>query len=132
LFDPPVGLTVASRIKAPTTEKRTVSGRLPNTDYLASDAGSVLMHSHDGCIDHLHRNIMDCSQCIHDLVPDASPSPANEAIVTSRIGPNVSGRSRHGAPDLKTQKMPLSTRRSFTRGTPRGLFGRNGLMAVHS
>jgi hypothetical protein len=26
--------------------------------------------------------------------------------------------------------MPLSTRRSFTRGTPRGLFGRNGLMAM--
>jgi hypothetical protein len=25
--------------------------------------------------------------------------------------------------------MPLSIRRSFTRGTPRGLFGRNGLMA---
>jgi hypothetical protein len=26
--------------------------------------------------------------------------------------------------------MPLSTRRSFTRGTPRGLFGRNGLMVA--
>jgi hypothetical protein len=32
----------------------------------------------------------------------------------------------------RTQNMPLSTRRSFTRGTPRGLFGRNGLMAAHS
>src|SRR3984957_8495118 len=28
--------------------------------------------------------------------------------------------------------MPLRTRRSLTLGTPRGLFGRNGLMAVHS
>ena len=28
--------------------------------------------------------------------------------------------------------MPLSTRRSFTRRTPRGLFGSIGLMAVHS
>jgi hypothetical protein len=28
--------------------------------------------------------------------------------------------------------MPLSTRRSFTRLTPRDLFGRNGLMAAHS
>jgi hypothetical protein len=27
--------------------------------------------------------------------------------------------------------MPLSTRRSFTRGTPRGLFGSIGLMAAH-
>jgi hypothetical protein len=37
------------------------------------------------------------------------------------------GRSRHGAPDRKTQKMPFSTRRSFTRGTPRGLLGSIGL-----
>ena len=28
--------------------------------------------------------------------------------------------------------MPLSTRRSFTRRTPRDLFGSNGLMADHS
>jgi hypothetical protein len=47
---------------------------------IASDAGSVLMHSHDGRIDHLHRRIMHCSQCIHDLVPDASPSPANKVV----------------------------------------------------
>jgi ferredoxin len=53
---------------------------------IASNAGSVLMRSHDGGIDHLHRCIMHCSQCIHDLVPDAGPSPANEAIVTGRIG----------------------------------------------
>jgi hypothetical protein len=30
------------------------------------------------------------------------------------------------------QKMRLRTRRSFTRGTPRGLFGSIGLMATHS
>jgi len=29
-------------------------------------------------------------------------------------GPKLSGRSRYGAPDRKTQKMPLRTRRSFT------------------
>jgi hypothetical protein len=27
------------------------------------------------------------------------------------------------APERRTQRMPLGTRRSFTRGTPRGLFG---------
>ena|SRR5271170_4134994 len=47
-------------------------------------------------------------------------------------GPKLSGRSRYGAPERRTQKMPLSTRRSFTRGTPRGLFGSSGLMAAHS
>jgi hypothetical protein len=46
--------------------------------------------------------------------------------------PNSCDRSRHGAPDRKTQRMPLRTRRSFTRGTPRGLFGNIGLMAAHS
>jgi hypothetical protein len=33
---------------------------------------------------------------------------------------------------IHTQKMPLRTRRSFTRGTPRGLFGSIGLIAIHS
>ena len=41
-------------------------------------------------------------------------------------------RSRHGAPDRSTQKMPFRTRRSSTRGTPRDLFGSIGLMAAHS
>ena len=34
----------------------------------------------------------------------------------------VSGRSRKGAPDRSTQKMPLRTRRSSTRATPEGEF----------
>jgi len=41
------------------------------------------MHMHDGGIDHLHRRIMTGCQRIHDLVPDASLPPPNEAIVTS-------------------------------------------------
>lgn len=41
-------------------------------------------------------------------------------------------RSRLGAPDRRPQKMPFRTRRSFTRGAPRGLFGRKGLIAAHS
>jgi hypothetical protein len=45
-------------------------------------------------------------------------------------GPKVSGRSRYGAPDRKTQKIPLRTHRSFTRSRPRSLFERNGLMAA--
>jgi hypothetical protein len=50
------------------------------------DAGCVLMHAHDGGIDHLHRRIMTGGQCIHDLVPDASPPPAHEPIVTGGTG----------------------------------------------
>src|SRR5712672_870547 len=50
------------------------------------DTGSVLVHAHDGGIYHLHRRVMTGSQRIHDLVPDASPPPTNEAIVTSGTG----------------------------------------------
>src|SRR5207245_11802397 len=50
------------------------------------DTGSVLMHAHDGGIDHLHRPVVTVSQRIHDLVPDGSPPPPNEAIVTGGAG----------------------------------------------
>jgi hypothetical protein len=50
------------------------------------DAGTVLVHADDGRIDHLHRRIMCHRQGIHDLIPDASASPANKAVITSRRG----------------------------------------------
>jgi hypothetical protein len=50
------------------------------------DTRSVLVHAHDGGIDHLHRRIMTGGQRIHDSVPDASPPPPHEAIVTSGAG----------------------------------------------
>ena len=50
------------------------------------DTGSVLVHAHDRGINHLHRRVMTGSQCIHDLIPDASLPPPNEAIVTSGAG----------------------------------------------
>ena len=54
---------------------------------IVRDAGSVLMYAHDGCIDHLHRGVMTGGQRINDLVPDASPPPANEAIEHVVRGP---------------------------------------------
>jgi hypothetical protein len=50
------------------------------------DAGPVLVHAHDRGINHLHRRVMTGSQRIHDLVPDASLPPPNDAIVTGRAG----------------------------------------------
>jgi hypothetical protein len=43
------------------------------------------MHMHDGRIDHLYLSIVSGSQGIHNLVPDASPAPAYEAIVAGRV-----------------------------------------------
>ena len=97
------------------------SGHLATDPWTVSagDTGPVLVHADDGRVDHLHRRIMVGAQSIHDTVPHASPSPANEAIVASRARPKTTDKSRHGAPDRKTQKMPLRTRRSFTRGLVR-------------
>ena len=53
---------------------------------VVGDAGTVLVYADNRGIDHLHRCIIIRSQRIHDLVPDASPLPANEAIVASRRG----------------------------------------------
>ena len=50
------------------------------------DAGSVLVHAHDGGVDHLYRCVMTGGQCIHDPVPYTSLPPTNEAIIASGAG----------------------------------------------
>ncbi len=103
--------------------KSVTRGRRP------SPIGAVLPPRPWGRSRRNHRQI-DPLACIHDPLPDACSTPANEAVVASGIRTE---RLRQVAPpDRKTQKMPLRTRRSFTRGTPRGLFGRNGLLTDHS
>jgi len=57
------------------------------SEVIVRNAGSVLMHAHDGCIDHLHRRVMTGGQRIHDPIPDASLPPTNEAVVASGAGP---------------------------------------------
>src|SRR5438034_5805611 len=84
---------------------------------VVGDAGSVLVHADDRGIDHLHRRIMTGGQRFHDLVPDASPPPPDEAIVTSGTG-TICGRSRHGAPERRIQKMPLNRTLTLGRTVP--------------
>jgi hypothetical protein len=96
-------------------------------------ARSMLMHADNGGIDHLDSGIMSRGKYVYYAAPDTSPPPANEAVVARGVWTKRLGQITPGcAPDRKTQKMPLRTRRSFTRGTPRGLFGSIGLMATHS
>jgi hypothetical protein len=92
----------------------------------------MLMHADNGGIDHLDSGIMGSGKRIYDATPDASPPPPDETVIASGVRTKRFRQITPGAPDCKTQKMPLRTRRSFTRGTPRGLFGSIGLMAVHS
>ena len=85
---------------------------------VARDTGSVLVHAHNGGIDHLHRRIMTGGQRVHDLVPDASPPPPNEAIVASGIGTE---RLRQVAPwrtGTQNPKDAIEDTPVIYRGTP--------------
>jgi hypothetical protein len=48
------------------------------------DTRPMLVDTYNGRIDQLHGRIVSRRQAIHDPIPDASPSPAAEAIVASR------------------------------------------------
>src|SRR5262249_19843685 len=50
-----------------------------------SNASRVVVHAHNARVNHLHGRIMSRSERVHNPYPDASPSPANEAIVAGRI-----------------------------------------------
>src|SRR5215469_15138069 len=90
------------------------------------------MDANYGGIDHLQPTIMGLGDGIHEAVPNTCFAPSDKAIVAGGAWAVRSGRSRHGAPDRSTQKMPFSTRRSSTRGTPRGSLGRSGSITRHS
>jgi hypothetical protein len=100
--------------------------------FVSSNAGGVLMHAHDGRVDHLDGRIVSGGKCVHNPSPYSGPSPPDETVVAGgawaiairQIAPWCAG-SQH-------QQMPLRTRRSSTRGTPRALFGNIGLMVAHS
>jgi hypothetical protein len=78
----------------------------------------------------------------------AAPEGRGDALILMTNGPKISAYgpgSRFGwlhaalglsaavdTPERSTQKMPFSTRRSSTRGTPRGLFGNSGSITRHS
>src|SRR3974390_3889452 len=47
--------------------------------------GGVLMHAYNRRVDHLNGGVMDTCQCIHDPLPDACSTSANEAVVASGI-----------------------------------------------
>jgi hypothetical protein len=90
------------------------------------------MYADNRRVDHLDTGIMGSGKCVYDAAPDTSSPPPDEPVVASGVWAKRRRQITPGAPDRRTQKMPLRTRRSFTRRTPRGLFGSIGLMAVQS
>jgi hypothetical protein len=49
--------------------------------FVSSNAGCVLMHAHNGRVDHLDGRIMIGSKYVHDPLPYSGPSPPDEAVV---------------------------------------------------
>ncbi len=89
-----------------------VCTRAPESIFTAFDTAAMLMDADNLCIDHLYRAILGYGEGFHDGVAEASRAPADEAIVAGRIGAKgLRQIAHHGAPDRKTQKVPLRTRR---------------------
>src|SRR5262245_10801921 len=92
----------------------------------------MLMYADNRRVDHLHGGITSVGQRDHYPGPNARPSPANEAIVASGVWAELARQVAPWRPRSQHPKSAIEDTRSFTRGTPRGLFGSIGLMAVHS
>jgi hypothetical protein len=76
----------------------------------------VLVHTHDGRVDHLEGRIMSSRERVHDAAPDPGASPTHKAVAPGCAGP----------------KHPIDTIQNtiiYSR-TPRALFGNLGLMAA--
>jgi hypothetical protein len=83
-------------------------------------------------VDHDDIAIESLGNLAQNMVPDARFAPPNEPVGAVVCGPYRSGTPAQREPVRKRHKMPLITRRSSTLSTPRGLFGTNGWMTVHS
>lgn len=59
---------------------------------IVPDARSMLVHAYNGRVDHLDGRIVSRRQAIHDPIPDACLSPANETIVASGMRSVVLGQ----------------------------------------
>jgi hypothetical protein len=99
---------------------------------VAGHASGVLMHVYNGRVDHLDGGVMGTCQCIHDPQPDTLLDASERSGCSKWYTDQTPEAGRAMGHQIATQKMPLRTRPSFTRGIPRSLFGRNGLIADHS
>lgn len=93
----------------------------------------VLTHADNGGFDRLDSGIMGGGKRIYDVASDAGP-PRPDKTVHGKWSTDQTFPADHARMLLiaKTPEMPLRTRRSFTRATPRSLFGKHQLNGVHS
>ena len=69
----------------------------------------VLMHPRQRAVDHLYLAVAGFRQGDPQTIPDTGLAPSVEAVVSGRVRPYLSNKSRKGAPARRTQKT-LSSR----------------------
>jgi len=52
---------------------------------VSCNAGSMLMHAHNGGVDHLDSGIVGYGKCVYDAAPDARPAPADKTVIAGRV-----------------------------------------------
>ena len=95
-------------------------------------AGRGAVGFHVGGFDHLRV----CGSSLpgelpEQIFPDAAPRPANKPVVDRRRRIVFGGQSHQRQPLLNTCTIPLMTRRSSARSTPRTSVGRCGSIRFH-
>jgi hypothetical protein len=112
---------------------REPSPRATETMISTPFCGRSLLARPDGsAVDHLDVAVVSDRNGIHQPVPYTRFAPSHEAIVEGGAWAVAVGQIAPQRAECSTQKMPLSTRRSSTRGAPLGLFGSNGAITRHS
>jgi hypothetical protein len=90
------------------------------------------MYADNRGVEHLDGCFVSVRHGAQEFIPDACRAPSVEAVVAGRVRTVAAGQVTPRRPERRTQKMPFNTRLSSTRGMPRGLLGRIGLIIVHS
>jgi hypothetical protein len=75
---------------------------------------------------------MGLGEGFHNAVPDACRPPANKTVVAGRIRPKTLRQITPRCAGAQYPENAVEDTSVVDPGTPRGLFGRKGLMAVHS
>src|SRR5689334_12928669 len=92
----------------------------------------MLMHAHRSAVDHLHIAVISLADGSQNAVPNTSFAPSDKTVVAGRARPELLWQCPPRRAGSQYPEDPVQNRRSSTRGTPRGLFGSNGAITLHS
>ncbi|OYR12450.1 ti plasmid DNA insertion sequence IS869 domain protein [Brucella grignonensis] len=86
----------------------------------------MLMNTDTGAVDHDDIAIESFGNLAQNMITDTRFAPSREPVVACGIRDHIDLERLPRGAVRNRHKMPLITRRSPTRGTPRCLFGNNG------